>query len=323
MTLYFADLVSGAAAHVYIPVRRNGGMLAELAIAYPHVTVIDLGAGAVVPGIIRLLAIPGPRMVITQQTFGRHPLLLMLLAFATAQTSKGGSLCAYDDGGLVTRLATERWSFDTSSTFPAEMCRLARRAGYMGECGTPKLLLPNTPQSEEVPTEPFLVFHLRAFTPARTPSVGQWREFVRAARAAFPGYRFVFTGTDADTAYVDAVIEGTVNCEVRTGTHSLIEVAQVIRRACAYIGPDTGITHLAAFLGTPTVVIGTRSTPCWWATYSPSVTWLTEPARCLCTGIKSDRCRMVIEGEARFRCMADISVEAYLRALRATLSHAR
>ena len=45
---------------------------------------------------------------------------------------------------------------------------------------------------------------------------------------------------------------------------SLIEVSRLLRRANAYAGNDSGITHLAAYLGTPTVAIFGPTDPRTW-----------------------------------------------------------
>jgi len=48
------------------------------------------------------------------------------------------------------------------------------------------------------------------------------------------------------------------------GQLSLGETAEMIRRAVLFVGPDTGVTHIAAACGTPTVALFGPSNPCRW-----------------------------------------------------------
>jgi len=57
----------------------------------------------------------------------------------------------------------------------------------------------------------------------------------------------------------------------------LIEVARQLRQCKGYLGNDSGITHLAAMLGIPTVALFGPSNPTIWRPVGPNVTVLNEP----------------------------------------------
>ncbi len=58
---------------------------------------------------------------------------------------------------------------------------------------------------------------------------------------------------------------------------SLLEVASVLAHGAAYLGNDSGITHLAAALGRPVVALFGPSNPEHWAPRGPRVTLLQAP----------------------------------------------
>ena len=64
---------------------------------------------------------------------------------------------------------------------------------------------------------------------------------------------------------------------------SLVLLAGILARASAYIGHDSGVTHLSALLGTPTVAMFGPTDPRRWAPRGPHVSVVTG-ATCSCTG---------------------------------------
>jgi len=66
---------------------------------------------------------------------------------------------------------------------------------------------------------------------------------------------------------------------LRMLTHApLLEVAHQLQRCRCYLGNDSGITHLAAMLGVPTVAIFGPSDPAVWGPVGPSVKVIQERA---------------------------------------------
>ncbi len=58
----------------------------------------------------------------------------------------------------------------------------------------------------------------------------------------------------------------------------LLEVARQLQQCRCYLGNDSGITHLAAMLGVPTVAIFGPSDPAVWRPVGPSVEVIQERA---------------------------------------------
>ncbi len=103
---------------------------------------------------------------------------------------------------------------------------------------------------------------------SRDPS-RRWppRAFGQAARwLASQGMRVVFTGTQEETDLVEAAMRRTslpaINLAGRTG---LGELAGLLRSARLLLCNDTGVSHLAAALRVPSVVVFTGSDPDRWA----------------------------------------------------------
>ncbi len=62
---------------------------------------------------------------------------------------------------------------------------------------------------------------------------------------------------------------------VRTGALNLHALATVLSRASLYVGNDSGVTHLAAALGVPTIALFGPTDPRSWAPVGPRVAIVT------------------------------------------------
>jgi ADP-heptose:LPS heptosyltransferase len=94
-----------------------------------------------------------------------------------------------------------------------------------------------------------------------------------------------------------------------SGTHLASELplrrlAAVLRSCCAFVGNDSGITHLAAGLQVPCVALFGPSLPEHWAPLGSRVSVLRDAAGCLACSIGS---------EGNHCCLDNISVEAVWR----------
>jgi heptosyltransferase-3 len=94
------------------------------------------------------------------------------------------------------------------------------------------------------------------------------------------GMRIVLTGGNDPTerANVEALQQlmptGTVNVAGKLG---FSEVAYLLSKARAYVGPDTVVTHLAAAVGTPTVALFGPSNPVKWGPWPKGYTKREDP----------------------------------------------
>lgn len=99
-------------------------------------------------------------------------------------------------------------------------------------------------------------------------TVAGWLEVGRYLNGR--GLRLVLSGGMAqeEIDYVDTIQrqlpDDTINL---TGKTSLAQLAYIIARAKLYIGPDTGITHLAAATGVPVIALYGPTNPVKWAPF--------------------------------------------------------
>ena len=110
------------------------------------------------------------------------------------------------------------------------------------------------------------------------PGAGaRWKQaptarFARALErmAADGGFEVVLHQGPADGAAVDALSSELATSAVRLVEPSLTELAGALALAKAYIGSDSGVSHLAACVGTPSVILYPPATLRRWAPWSPS-----------------------------------------------------
>lgn len=124
----------------------------------------------------------------------------------------------------------------------------------------------------ELDGTPYACVHPGSKDPTRRWSV---EGFAGVARAlASQGYQVVLTGGGSERRLANTVMaRAGIPCVNGTGT-SLGVLAVVLRGARLLVCNDTGVSHLAAALGLPSVVLFTRSEPrCWgpldWARHVP------------------------------------------------------
>lgn len=110
------------------------------------------------------------------------------------------------------------------------------------------------------------------------PGAGaRWKQaptarFARALEgmAADGGFEVVLHQGPADGRAVDALLSELARPVVRLVEPSLTELAGALALARAYIGSDSGVSHLAASVGTPSVILYPPETLRRWAPWSPS-----------------------------------------------------
>lgn len=137
----------------------------------------------------------------------------------------------------------------------AERWRLAARAALMA--------------TGVDPDWPLLVAH---------PGAGaRWKQApaARLARAlermaAEGGFTVVLHQGPADAAAVDDLLSELAAPAPRLVEPSLTELAGALALAKGYIGSDSGVSHLAACVGTPSVILYPPETLARWAPWSPS-----------------------------------------------------
>lgn len=130
----------------------------------------------------------------------------------------------------------------------------------------------------DVEVESYVVLHAypmyiyKAWRQEAWVELGEWLEQ--------NGMRIVLTGGNDATemANVKALQQlmpvGTVNV---AGEFGFSEVAYLLSKARAYVGPDTVVTHLAAAVGTPTIALFGPSNPVKWGPWPKGYTEESDP----------------------------------------------
>lgn len=164
-----------------------------------------------------------------------------------------------------------------------------------------------------------------------------WNALARALLAE--GSRIVITGGSAgeERTYIRETFEP-LRDDPRvtnlTGALSLASVAELLRGARCYVGPDTGTTHLAAAVGIPTVALFGPTDPGLWAPWpvghSGATPFRAGETRCvgnvylLSSGMACAPCgREGCNGPSEpSRCMAAITLPQVLEGMRQLASDA-
>jgi len=150
---------------------------------------------------------------------------------------------------------------DPNTHFASRCRELAAAAlGYRVE-GPPRYgLVAPPPASDDIaPDRPYLVlFHATSRADKQWPAAS-WRALVAALATA--GFIVLLPWGTEDERRDSARIASGEPRAIVPPRQSLAALASVIARAHAVVGVDTGLVHLAAALGTPTVALFTSTDP--------------------------------------------------------------
>ena len=116
-----------------------------------------------------------------------------------------------------------------------------------------------------VPPRPLVVVHPYPMFAYKQWRPDGWLQLIDWLRAQ--GFAVALSGgpASAEVEYAKRVVEQAGEPIMNfVGRLSLGETAAMIRRAALFVGPDTGVTHIAAACGTPTVALFGPSNPCRW-----------------------------------------------------------
>ncbi len=144
--------------------------------------------------------------------------------------------------GPSERLPPDLSSLSTGSGFP----RLIERLNIPG------------------PDRPFIVLHPGAGSPEKRWPVPNWCELIRIVRAMHLAP--VVTEGPADRSIIDAMRQDLGDEMPRCLSNlPLVELGQLIAGCHGFVGNDTGVSHLAAAVGTPTIALFGPTDPAIWA----------------------------------------------------------
>ena len=183
------------------------------------------------------------------------------LAFAAGHRRIG--LVPAEGGGWKLRVLDHAVPAEPEIHRIVELLRLVECLGIVPR---PELVCPTaSPRAAalaDVPSGRYAVLHANPMFRFRRWTDAGWRTLVRAL--AQRGLGVVVTGGPdaAERAYLDQVWQSAEPAVVRLdGKLDWPALADLLRGAAAYVGPDTSMTHLAAASGCPTVALYGPASP--------------------------------------------------------------
>jgi heptosyltransferase-2 len=123
---------------------------------------------------------------------------------------------------------------------------------------------------------PLIAIHPGSGSARKNWPVAQWIAVTMELRARHPDARFVFIGGEADHAPLAAMASAWPDALVARDL-PLPMLAGLLERCALFLGHDSGISHLAAAVGTRCVLLFGPTDPAIWAPANPRVTVIAAP----------------------------------------------
>jgi ADP-heptose:LPS heptosyltransferase len=276
MYLHLAQILHKANPHVRVKVvmPRNAAFLQGLLGSYPYVTLVAVSKR--MPWrLLGLFADTKHLAVVLHPTIGRMPLRIKVLGWLLTRRP-GSVLVGFQDKGPLCSFYTHTLSYSLVPLYHETLHRVATTLGVDAGAAVPGLLWRADPRvyaSFNVEPQKYIVVHPGSSSRACSFSVDTAVAVVDSVSRIAPGVPVLLSGGAADKELL-AQVAKRCRAVVCLGL-SVGEVATLVAGARLYIGVDTGISHLASFLGTPAIVAAhENTTPNWLPWYAPHTTVL-------------------------------------------------
>lgn len=114
---------------------------------------------------------------------------------------------------------------------------------------------------------PFLIAHTECRYPQNRWSNEKWQGLLNGL-----GMPVVFVGSNEDKVSIQQIQTGLkIHSLCIAGETTLLQTAEIMRRAAGFIGNDSGPMHIAAAMGIPVIgIFGTSSDPVKWHPWTPN-----------------------------------------------------
>jgi ADP-heptose:LPS heptosyltransferase len=298
-------------APITVAATRNAPLLREMAAGYPFIEVASLDRRTALPLLLRSWA--HRPLVIVPPTFTVTPRFIAWWArLASVRGKTAGLVGPQDSVALGTAVP-----FDPSKLFHENLSALLKAIDCLPIVDTRAQFAMD---ASAVPSEPYIAVAPFASNPGKTLPLGRWADLLRFVSASYPALRVVLLGGPQDAAYAArlAGASGAGRVEVRCGA-PFAQAAACIARSRCFIGPDSGLMHVAGALRVPSVAIENLRAVTWLPSYNPRAIILTAPEECLCGGDKTGNCYREIGGIRYLRCMIDVPQEEIYGAITGVL----
>jgi heptosyltransferase-2 len=133
----------------------------------------------------------------------------------------------------------------------------------------------------------------------------------------------VLTGTEPERPVIRTFMDKYSGQAIdASDTGSLENTAALLRRCDLLVSNDTGIMHLGAVMGTPTVGLFGANSPRQWAPLGPRATYVydTKVTCSPCLNLYANRWPLECTNFEKSKCMLDIEVDSVLNAARRVIS---
>ena len=114
--------------------------------------------------------------------------------------------------------------------------------------------------------QPFAVAHLYPRNPYKCWAAHGWAAAIRCLNQHNVPVVLTGSGEEHEQRYIETILAGGIERQVLnlTGQLTLPQVSALLSRCALYVGADTGVTHLAAAHGIPTVAVFGPTNPVYW-----------------------------------------------------------
>jgi ADP-heptose:LPS heptosyltransferase len=258
---------SGVATDVRIVVPRLGSFLQGFVQAYPYICVMEVSRRAPFTA-LKLLPLAFSRLIaVVPPTVGRHPVLLKSIAWMLTRMP-GSRLVGFADRDVRLQSSYDLLlKYDTMAPFIETVHSLLAALGASPSSEAPRLMIEGDPDARSrisLPAVPYVFFHPRGSSEKRSFSAED-ATTVSNAVLARPDLQVVLSGSAQERFWLEQVRAASrepARIHISAGMNAA-QLTDLIRNATLYIGVDTGITHLACFLGARVLVAAHKGTANW------------------------------------------------------------
>lgn len=321
MAVYVAEQLhaAGKAESILIAVPRNRAFLEGFLGSYPFISVREVSRSHPLSALQLLPYLLQRTVAVLQPTPGRVPAQVKWAAWALTRMP-GSRLVGFADGSTLCKsLYATCLAYDTDISFLKTMHQLLRAVGVSGPLPPPRLAIAFDPHARDtagLAEKPYVFFHPRGSSEKRSFSSEAATKLIDALHAQHPELFVAVSGSNSERAWIESVVaqaQHPSRVRIVCGAPATT-LSALIAQAAYFIGVDTGITHLACFLGVRALVVAHKGTANWLPFYHPGarVLYRLEEEDV----VRDDEAYLTAHRHGRLKPFGNVPIEAVTEALR-------